>query len=313
MNVINTTLVQDILNHLIQYLGVNGQIEFHQKDHHTHVVIRSEQAGRLIGRNGRTLQAIRQLTYAIIKKDENAPEIDSLTIDVVGTNETIGEQRKKRSRQSNDRRRNHRGKREHRSRHQRTSYHHENRRRRHSPRKEIAESIEEKPLTVTQPQGESLSSTSQQSAPELTPLTTAKDNVLPTSNPHDSVTLPQSAGPSSVGEISPSVPESAPIPSSVSPERENLEQKTKPENKSEVENTNIGMKSPYEGHFRYKQALDAMKEARRWGEPVTLPPMNEEDRKIVREVLSSYPDIEVIEGEVTAPYMRRVIVRVKEK
>ncbi len=41
-----------------------------------------------------------------------------------------------------------------------------------------------------------------------------------------------------------------------------------------------------------QQALDSSKEVRRWGEPVTLPPMNAHDRRIIHITLESETDIQ---------------------
>ena len=40
-----------------------------------------------------------------------------------------------------------------------------------------------------------------------------------------------------------------------------------------------------------QQALDAAKEVRRWGEPVTLPAMNSHDRRIIHITLENEPDL----------------------
>ena len=42
----------------------------------------------------------------------------------------------------------------------------------------------------------------------------------------------------------------------------------------------------------HQQALDASKEVRRWGEPVTLPPMNAHDRRIIHITLESESDLQ---------------------
>ena len=45
-----------------------------------------------------------------------------------------------------------------------------------------------------------------------------------------------------------------------------------------------------------KQTTDAIKEVRRWGESVKLPPLTVEMRKVVLEVLEEYPDV-IMEGD----------------
>ena len=39
------------------------------------------------------------------------------------------------------------------------------------------------------------------------------------------------------------------------------------------------------------RALDAAKEVRKWGESVTLPPMNSHDRRIIHITLENEPDL----------------------
>ena len=47
-----------------------------------------------------------------------------------------------------------------------------------------------------------------------------------------------------------------------------------------------------------QQALDSAKEVKRWGDPVTLPPMNAHDRRIIHVTLQDDPEISTeSEGE----------------
>ena len=41
-----------------------------------------------------------------------------------------------------------------------------------------------------------------------------------------------------------------------------------------------------------QQSIDASKEVRRWGEPVTLPPMNAHDRRIIHITLEGESDLQ---------------------
>ncbi len=59
------------------------------------------------------------------------------------------------------------------------------------------------------------------------------------------------------------------------------------------------------------KALDAVKEVKRWGEEATLRGMTSEERKAVKDALKNEKLIEVVEGEVTGPDMRRIIIREK--
>ena len=51
-----------------------------------------------------------------------------------------------------------------------------------------------------------------------------------------------------------------------------------------------GESNPHEAVLR-QQAIDAAKEVRRWGEPVTLPEMNAHDRRIVHITLEKEADL----------------------
>ncbi len=55
-----------------------------------------------------------------------------------------------------------------------------------------------------------------------------------------------------------------------------------------------------------KQALDAAKEVKRWGEPVKLPEMNAHDRRIIHVTLQNDPDI-VTESEGEGAFKKVVI------
>ena len=58
------------------------------------------------------------------------------------------------------------------------------------------------------------------------------------------------------------------------------------------------------------QALDTAKEVKKWGEPVTLPPMNAHDRRIIHVTLQDDPEIETrSEGEGA---VKKVIVSLKK-
>jgi spoIIIJ-associated protein len=60
-----------------------------------------------------------------------------------------------------------------------------------------------------------------------------------------------------------------------------------------------------------QQAIDAAKEVKRWGETVTLPPMNSHERRVIHMALEN--DLEIITDSVEGdnPKMKSVIVRLK--
>jgi spoIIIJ-associated protein len=67
--------------------------------------------------------------------------------------------------------------------------------------------------------------------------------------------------------------------------------------------------SPEDEERLIKQALDAAKEVKRWGESVALPPMNSHDRRIIHVALREHEGIETeSEGDGN---MKRVIISLK--
>ena len=60
-----------------------------------------------------------------------------------------------------------------------------------------------------------------------------------------------------------------------------------------------------------QQALDAAKEVKRWGEPVTLPPMNSHDRRIIHVTLQD--DTEISTESLGDGNLKSVIIAVKKK
>ena len=60
-----------------------------------------------------------------------------------------------------------------------------------------------------------------------------------------------------------------------------------------------------------QHALDTAKEVRRWGEPVTLPPMNSHDRRIIHVTLENEPDLAT--ESVGEGAMKSVIVSLKKQ
>jgi len=62
-----------------------------------------------------------------------------------------------------------------------------------------------------------------------------------------------------------------------------------------------------------QQALDAAKEVKRWGEAVTLPPMNSHERRVVHTTLQQDPEIITESLETDNPRLKRVVVKLKQK
>ena len=60
-----------------------------------------------------------------------------------------------------------------------------------------------------------------------------------------------------------------------------------------------------------QHALDTAKEVRRWGEPVTLPPMNSHDRRIIHVTLENEPDLAT--ESIGEGAMKSVIVSLKKQ
>ena len=67
---------------------------------------------------------------------------------------------------------------------------------------------------------------------------------------------------------------------------------------------------PSSGHPTICRPLDAGKEVKRWGEPVTLPEMNAHDRRIIHVTLQDDPELETrSEGEGA---LKKVIISLKK-
>ncbi|RMD79050.1 MAG: KH domain-containing protein, partial [Lentisphaerae bacterium] len=100
----NSTLT-DVIQHLTRYLGVDGEIIIQESTPKSvHVIVRSNEAGRLIGRKGRTLQAIRHLVYSIMKREDMVDL--NIILDVDGYNDAARpEHNRNRSGSSRDRQR----------------------------------------------------------------------------------------------------------------------------------------------------------------------------------------------------------------
>lgn len=61
-----------------------------------------------------------------------------------------------------------------------------------------------------------------------------------------------------------------------------------------------------------QQAIDASKEVKKWGEPVTLPPMNSRDRRIVHLALQDDPEISTESRETNDPKLKSVVISLKK-
>ncbi len=73
--------ITNILNTMFDYLGLNASFKIEEQENRIMVKISSDDAGRIIGRKGQTLDSLQLLVNRIIfKEDENCPRI-SLDID----------------------------------------------------------------------------------------------------------------------------------------------------------------------------------------------------------------------------------------
>ena len=59
-----------------------------------------------------------------------------------------------------------------------------------------------------------------------------------------------------------------------------------------------------------KRALEAAKEALKWGESM-LPPLSDADRATVREVLANHNEVVVVDGQDVRPGFKRLAVRAR--
>ena len=64
-------------------------------------------------------------------------------------------------------------------------------------------------------------------------------------------------------------------------------------------------------HLLEKQAKDAAKEVKRWGEPVKLPEMNAHDRRIIHITLKDDP--EVTTESIGEGAMKKVVIALNNK
>jgi spoIIIJ-associated protein len=58
-----------------------------------------------------------------------------------------------------------------------------------------------------------------------------------------------------------------------------------------------------------QQALDAAKEVKRWGEPVSLPPMNSHERRIIHTTLDGDKAITTESHETDNPSLKKVVIK----
>lgn len=61
-----------------------------------------------------------------------------------------------------------------------------------------------------------------------------------------------------------------------------------------------------------QQAMDASKEVKRWGDPVTLPPMNSHERRVIHSTLKNDPEIITESIETDNPKLKRVVVKLNQ-
>ncbi len=71
--------------------------------------------------------------------------------------------------------------------------------------------------------------------------------------------------------------------------------------------------SPGDDETIRQQALDASKEVKRWGEPVTLPPMNSHQRRIVHITLKDDDEIITESRETDNPNLKSVVISLKKQ
>lgn len=74
--------IQQILIRMFDYLALNGEFKIEEKGSRIGVLISSDNAGRIIGRKGQTLESLQLLVNRMMfKMDENCPHI---TLDIDG-------------------------------------------------------------------------------------------------------------------------------------------------------------------------------------------------------------------------------------
>ncbi len=97
-------IAKDNLGTLIGYLGIEAKVEVSGEGKTIKLTVSSDDAGRIIGRKGRTLSAIQLLLNSIMRKDDGFDARIVITIDGYEKNDRRPKQRSRNRNQRNSRR-----------------------------------------------------------------------------------------------------------------------------------------------------------------------------------------------------------------
>lgn len=218
--------------------------------------VNAEAPGRIIGRNGKTLRAIELLLNTILqRRDEDTPRI---SIDV----ERMDGKKRPDKRADSPR----------------------------PPRKQKSSDCGHSSRHGA-PRGDSVAS-----APTKKPASPAPERAV-------QPVVAQAPAPASAPAQTPDKPKPAPTekpPQQARAQQENANSPNRPSKPKRERRAPAPVASNRENRREdsldqaQKQARDAIKEVKRWGEPVTLPPMNESMRQQISAILVEHAEIETI-------------------
>jgi spoIIIJ-associated protein len=269
---------------LVNLLGMTATTTSESKERGIYIKVDTPEPGRLIGRKGQTLQSIQYLLNVMVQRRDS--EFPRVFIDIADDarrepRKKSGERRERGERRNGERKE--RGER-------RNGERRESRRSEENPVEEKITSNE--PVNVAAslvPEEEAAPSGA--SVPEVAAEATATPPVDAVVEP--SIDAPVTESPSTEASAAPAAEEVAEAaedgdwrPSDPAPERKSRREERPQRRRGDL--------TPEEK--ARKQTTDAIKEVRRWGESVKLPPLTVEMRKVVLEVLEEYPDV-IMEGE----------------
>ncbi|MCH2175920.1 MAG: KH domain-containing protein [Lentisphaeria bacterium] len=96
--------VRQNLDSVIRFLGLNAEVEAFAENDCLKLVVKSEEAGRIIGRKGRTLSSIQWLINSIMRKENE--ECPKLIISIDGYDDIMREERREQRRNRRNRKDN---------------------------------------------------------------------------------------------------------------------------------------------------------------------------------------------------------------
>lgn len=270
-------LCSETLSTMLDYLGLEAEHEATYERDCIVLNIRSEDPGRIIGRKGQTIDAVQLLINKMLRRDqENFPLI---IIDVDGYKKNIKSKR-------GNRRPGRPGRKD------------DNREKEQDVSAEATENApapkKEKPKADSAPAPKKQVNKDQAPAPKAPKPEAPKSETAP-----ETTEAPKAPKPEA-----PKAENPAPKAEKPAPKQDQTE--PTPANEAGERRSNL---SPEREDTVRRQALDAAKEVKRWGDEVKLPPLNASERRIVHLTLENDPDIMTESAQTGSQGRKRVIVR----